>query len=45
MVLLIDMDRFDELYEFGVMVQEDIDKEQASIVPSGIKLAKTPIEN
>lgn len=45
MTLLTDMDRLDELHEFGVMVQEDIEKEQASIVPSGMKLAKTPAEN
>lgn len=45
MALLTDMDRFDELHEFGVMIQEDMDKEAASVVPSGMKLAKTPIEN
>lgn len=45
MSLLTDMDRFDELHEFGMMVQEDIEKEQASIVPSGMKLAKTPTDN
>lgn len=45
MALLTDMDRFDELHEFGLMVQEDIEKEQASIVPSDMKLAKTPTEN
>ena len=42
MALLTDMDRFDELHEFGIMVQEDIEKEQTSIVPSDMKLAKTP---
>lgn len=45
MALLTDMDRFDELHEFGVMVQEDMDKEAASIVLSGMKLDKTPTEN
>ena len=45
MSLLTDMDRFDELHEFGAMVQEDIEKEKASIVPSDMKLAKTPIQN
>ena len=45
MALLTDMDRFDELHEFGLMVQEDIDKEAASIVPSDMKLAKTPTIN
>lgn len=45
MALLTDMDRFDELHEFGIMVQEDIEKEQTSIVSSDMKLAKTPIEN
>ena len=45
MALLTDVDRFDELHEFGVMVQEDIEKEAASIVPSDMKLAKTPIQN
>ena len=44
MALLTDMDRFEELHEFGVMVQEDIEKEQASIVPSNMSLKKVPIE-
>ena len=43
MALLTDMDRFEELHEFGVMVQEDIEKEQASIVPSNMSLKKVPI--
>ena len=45
MALLTDMDRFDELHEFGILVQEDIEKEQTSIVPSDMKLAKTPTIN
>jgi hypothetical protein len=45
MALLTDMDRFDELHEFGVMIQEDMEKEALSIVPSDMKLTKTPTEN
>ena len=45
MALLTDTERFDELHEFGVMIQEDIEKEKASIVPSNMKLAKTPTNN
>lgn len=45
MALLTDMDRFDELHEFGVMVQEDMDKEVSTTVPSDMKLAKTPVQN
>jgi hypothetical protein len=45
MRLLTDFERFDELHDFGVMCLEDHEKEQASIVPSGMKLAKTPIQN
>lgn len=44
MALLTDMDRFDELHEFGIMCQEDYDKEQASIVPSNMNLKKVPVE-
>lgn len=44
MALLTDMDRFDELHEFGVMVQEDMDKEAVSIVPSTMSLKKVPVE-
>ena len=45
MALLTDMDRFDELHEFGLMIQQDIEKEQMSIIPSNMKLAKTPMDN
>lgn len=45
MALLTDMDRFDELHEFGVMIQEDIEKEKLNIEPSDMKLAKTPTIN
>lgn len=44
MALLTDMDRFDELHEFGVMCQEDYEKEQASIVSSDMSLKKVPTE-
>lgn len=45
MALLTDMDRFDELHDFGIMCQEDYEKEQMSIIPSNMKLAKTPMDN
>ena len=35
----------DELHEFGLMIQQDIEKEQMSIIPSNMKLAKTPMDN
>lgn len=44
MALLTDMDRFDELREFGIMVQEDIEKENNSVVPTGKNLLKVPTQ-
>ena len=45
MRLLTDMERFEELHDFGVMCQEDHEKEQASLIPTGMKLTKTPTSN
>ena len=42
MRLLTDVERFDELHEFGNMCLEDAEKEKASIVPSGKSLKKVP---
>lgn len=45
MILLTDTERFEELHDFGVMCQEDHEKEQTSLIPSGMKLTKTPTNN
>ena len=44
MKLLTDEDRFNELREFGDMMQVDFEKEQASILSTNMELVKTPIE-
>lgn len=43
MRVLTDMEKFDELHDFGVMCQEDIEKEKVSILPAGKSLKKVPI--
>ncbi len=42
MRLLTDIDRFEELHDFGVMCQEDQEKEKASLIPTSKSLSKVP---